>query len=368
LLAFPALHRITLHHIMCSRAPPSSSSSSAVAAASHRLLDEFRQSIASYKWKGSGDGAYPTITPFQYTETLVFSALPNKPILSYSQFSFEKQMVKPLETPAPSKPLHTEQGFLRFIGDAIEMSVADPTGLCQVYNGTITEYCNQQAQQHAMPREFEHALPLERTLYQMLSCNTSTATATATAIATCGGIRCIELELVSDSVIGTRSAKPVESMTRVYRLWLNASSQAIALTYEFRMAAMGQASQFHLHASLLPVPTTSPNTVVHAPNDSIVHWADAKQQIGANKAGVLVDVREPAEYDAGHVDQVVHVPLATLLAFPQSVAQLSTADSDSKVFVHCGLGARARLATAHLREVFGVVRPMLSPTRLILAQ
>ena len=57
---------------------------------------------------------------------------------------------------------------------------------------------------------------------------------------------------------------------------------------------------------------------------------------------LVLDVREPQEWDAGHIDGAVHVPLMDL---PQRLDDIS---DGSQVLVVCRVGARSAHATAFL--------------------
>jgi rhodanese-related sulfurtransferase len=59
-------------------------------------------------------------------------------------------------------------------------------------------------------------------------------------------------------------------------------------------------------------------------------------------AAVLVDVREPFEWDAGHAPQARHIPLGQL---PR---QLATLPSDRQIILVCRSGNRSAQATALL--------------------
>ena len=57
----------------------------------------------------------------------------------------------------------------------------------------------------------------------------------------------------------------------------------------------------------------------------------------------MFDVREPDEYEAGHIPGAVHVPLATV---PDQVAVFPT---DGPVYVVCAAGGRSMRACEFLR-------------------
>ncbi|HEY1116286.1 MAG TPA: rhodanese-like domain-containing protein [Acidimicrobiales bacterium] len=59
---------------------------------------------------------------------------------------------------------------------------------------------------------------------------------------------------------------------------------------------------------------------------------------------VVLDVREPHEWDAGHVDGAVHIPLGEL---PARVGEL---DPQAETLVVCHLGGRSAQATAWLGQ------------------
>lgn len=88
------------------------------------------------EWKGSGRGEYPTIEPFTYTEHLTFAHV-GKPFLAYLQRTWA----------ADDSPMHTETGYLRVVGPApgsprghaVEMLIAQPTGITEVLTGTVVD-------------------------------------------------------------------------------------------------------------------------------------------------------------------------------------------------------------------------------------
>ena len=61
---------------------------------------------------------------------------------------------------------------------------------------------------------------------------------------------------------------------------------------------------------------------------------------------LLVDVREPEEYKAGHIPDAVNLPLGKLKADINSVA-----DTDRELVVYCRTGVRSRTAAEELAEL-----------------
>lgn len=88
------------------------------------------------EWEGPGEGEYPTIEPFAYTEHLSFGHV-GKPFLAYLQRTWA----------ADGSPMHTETGYLRVVGSAtdgstghaVEMLIAQPTGITEVLIGTVDD-------------------------------------------------------------------------------------------------------------------------------------------------------------------------------------------------------------------------------------
>ena len=79
-------------------------------------------------WLGEGQGEYPTIEPFSYTEEVTFTDV-GKPFLHYVQRTW---------SPAEA-PMHTETGFLRMAdAAAVEFVLAQPTGQTELAEGPLT--------------------------------------------------------------------------------------------------------------------------------------------------------------------------------------------------------------------------------------
>lgn len=86
-----------------------------------------------------------------------------------------------------------------------------------------------------------------------------------------------------------------------------------------------------------------------------------RQRIEAGKA-VLVDVREQAEWDEGHLEGAVLVPLSQLKERAESTdyaAQLAElVKKDRIVYCHCRAGRRALTAADLLKKLGYDVRPL----------
>ncbi|KAN0026181.1 hypothetical protein ACTFIV_007165 [Dictyostelium citrinum] len=79
------------------------------------------------KFKGTGLGEYPTISPFNYTEEIEFSNN-GKPFIFYQQKTWN----------ANGQPLHSESGYMRFPPNGkIELVISEPTGITEIYDGEL---------------------------------------------------------------------------------------------------------------------------------------------------------------------------------------------------------------------------------------
>lgn len=64
---------------------------------------------------------------------------------------------------------------------------------------------------------------------------------------------------------------------------------------------------------------------------------------------VIIDVREPEEYTAGHIPDVVHIPRGLLESKVDNHPMLC--DRDMPLVLHCKGGGRSALATVVLQEL-----------------
>jgi hypothetical protein len=139
-------------------------------------------------WTGTGQGTYPTIEPFRYSESVEFGHV-GKPFVAYRQSTVNL---------GSGLPAHAEAGYLRGVGGGrIELVLAQPSGIVEVAEGTV------------------EPLP--------------------------GGFR---VNLRTTSVTGTPTAKDVHSVERTIEV------SGDTLRYDLAMSAVGQPLQHHLAAEL----------------------------------------------------------------------------------------------------------------------
>lgn len=139
-------------------------------------------------WEGSGSGEYPTIDDFSYLESVTFGHV-GKPFIAYTQRT---------RHPESGLPMHAESGYWRVpAAGRLEIVMAQPTGLTEIYEGSITRR---------------------------------------------GDV--LVLDGASISVGATSTAKEVTLTERTFEIIGD------ELRYTFRMAAVGQRLQHHLAATL----------------------------------------------------------------------------------------------------------------------
>ena len=74
---------------------------------------------------------------------------------------------------------------------------------------------------------------------------------------------------------------------------------------------------------------------------------DLKDAIDGGKEMVILDVREPNEYEVAHIPEAINVPRGLLEFSIWTVVP----NQEEKIFVYCKTGARAALATKLLNEL-----------------
>lgn len=142
-------------------------------------------------WSGRGRGDYPTISPFEYLEEVVFGHT-GKPFLTYNQ-----------RTRSPDgAPMHAETGYLRVPAPGrAELVLAHPTGVTEVEEGAFSI-----------------------------------------------AVGAMVIELASTSIGRTASAKDVAALGR------SITVAGGELHYTVQMCAVGQPLQHHLSATLFRQP------------------------------------------------------------------------------------------------------------------
>ena len=83
--------------------------------------------------------------------------------------------------------------------------------------------------------------------------------------------------------------------------------------------------------------------------------AQAKAELDQGQAGLLVDVREPAEWDKGLIPGAVFAPRGMLEWYadpttPYAKLELTT-KRDARIIVQCASGGRSMLATETLKSM-----------------
>ncbi|MFL5624850.1 MAG: rhodanese-like domain-containing protein [Ktedonobacteraceae bacterium] len=83
--------------------------------------------------------------------------------------------------------------------------------------------------------------------------------------------------------------------------------------------------------------------------------AQAKAELDQGQAGLLLDVREPAEWDKGHIPGAVFAPRGMLEWYadpttPYAKPELTT-KRDARIIVQCATGGRSMLAAETLKKM-----------------
>jgi len=79
----------------------------------------------------------------------------------------------------------------------------------------------------------------------------------------------------------------------------------------------------------------------------------------ADGTAVILDVRELAEWDAGHLKVAKFVPLSMLRELEPEVREIEGVAKDKVVYVHCRSGKRSLTAAPFLTALGYQVRPLL---------
>jgi rhodanese-related sulfurtransferase len=80
----------------------------------------------------------------------------------------------------------------------------------------------------------------------------------------------------------------------------------------------------------------------------------------ADKKAVLVDVREKSEWDEGHIEGAIFLPLSSLKEKADPAALAKVLPKDKEIYTHCVVGKRS-LAAANILEKLGYDVQSLKP-------
>jgi nitrobindin-like protein len=84
-------------------------------------------------WSGTGRGEFPTIEPFEYLETLHFTADDTRPLIHYEQKTQRRSAGQ-----ADYVPSHWESGFIRLLSDGqVELVNAQGSGRLERLTGSL---------------------------------------------------------------------------------------------------------------------------------------------------------------------------------------------------------------------------------------
>jgi phage shock protein E len=96
-------------------------------------------------------------------------------------------------------------------------------------------------------------------------------------------------------------------------------------------------------------PATPPPASAPAENAPIAKDPGAAKKLIATGALVL-DVRTSDEYDSGHIDRAINVPVDEVSDHLAQIAQLTRTDKSKPIVVYCAAGRRAARAKRTLEE------------------
>jgi rhodanese-related sulfurtransferase len=96
---------------------------------------------------------------------------------------------------------------------------------------------------------------------------------------------------------------------------------------------------------------------VHAAELSDDPLPTVQENVATQKA-VLVDVREPGEWKAGHVEGAISLPLSSIKKGGDTNAIEQQVPKDKIVYTHCVMGVRALKADKILEKLGYNVRPL----------
>ena len=86
--------------------------------------------VLAGEWQGRGNGSYPTIADFSYSEHLAIEPVPGKPLARWTSKTRDA---------ATGDARHAESGFLRATPSGVEFVVAHAFGVVEVATGSIDD-------------------------------------------------------------------------------------------------------------------------------------------------------------------------------------------------------------------------------------
>ncbi|GLR29827.1 Rhodanese-related sulfurtransferase [Psychrobacter pacificensis] len=89
--------------------------------------------------------------------------------------------------------------------------------------------------------------------------------------------------------------------------------------------------------------------LVSAAKAQITEIPVAQAQVACHKADIIIDVREPAEYAAGHIKGAISVPRGILEFRISDLPAIKGADTE--ILLYCQSSGRAALAAQSLAEL-----------------
>jgi len=98
-----------------------------------------------------------------------------------------------------------------------------------------------------------------------------------------------------------------------------------------------------------------------AMGQDLTHTKDSLETVKSNvKEGkaVIVDVREPSEWEAGHLKVAVFMPLSKLRKEAEAAEMLKSLPKDKIVYTHCKAGGRSLMCGDILKAAGYDVRPL----------
>lgn len=99
------------------------------------------------------------------------------------------------------------------------------------------------------------------------------------------------------------------------------------------------------------------------------HTKDSLDAVKTNldtKKAVLIDVREPDEWNRGHLQQAKHIPLSRIQNGLTAAELDELVPKDAIVYLHCAAGSRCLTATEVLSKLQRDFRPLQPGYRQLL--